>query len=94
MDQEARKKVTLIGIALVLGSLALFGWEFRRGQQLQNYKRIALFLPVAYSMLLLHVDTFADWSNAPATARIRAGGAVAVTGVLTLGAFAWWVLGS
>lgn len=47
-----------------------------------------------YASVLVHVETFADWSDSDITNRMRADAAAGVAVFLTLGAFVWWIVES
>ena len=50
---------------MAVGGVFLPIWALRKFHDLPNYLRLAVMLPLLYSVALLHVDTYANWSTAP-----------------------------
>ena len=92
MTAEKRRAIFNAGVALFAGGLLIIVWVDGRFSELPSYARIALLLPLSYSVPLLNIDTFANWSDSPGYARIRAGGALCTSIMLTIACLGWFVV--
>jgi hypothetical protein len=91
MSTMTRRSIFWGGIGLGVGGVILMAWGFRRLPHLANYQRLALLLPLMYAIPLMHVDTFATWSDAPSYARMNAGASLFFAAVLTAGCLFWLI---
>jgi hypothetical protein len=90
--QRLVRVVNWAGMALFGVGIGLFFVEGKHFQSMVNYQRLALLLPLVYSIPMLHIDTLADWSKASTTDRIRAAGTIVVAVLLTGGVLFWLIV--
>ena len=91
MESNSRRSVYWCGVGLFVGGLVLFFTVGKHYSSLLNYQRLALMLPLVYSIPLLSFDTLANWSTASRYDRIRAMSALICAIILTIG-FVYWLL--
>ena len=92
MTLKSRRIVFWSGIVLGMGGFFLLRWSRKVFDDLTNYQRLAVLLPLMYSLPMVHVDTLDDWAHASTLRRIRAVGAVIMPLLLTIGCLMWLIL--
>ena len=89
MSLKQRRFVFWGGVGLAVGGFLLIQWGIRHFSQLVNYQRVGVMLQLIYSLPMMYVDTFANWSAASSYDRIRASGSLCFAALLTTGALFW-----
>jgi len=91
ITQKARDVVFRVGIALFLVAAALLYWAFQRFDDLPNYQRLAVFVPMASSFAMLHIDQYRNWDSVKGRERGYAIAALVVPPMLLLASLIWFV---
>jgi hypothetical protein len=89
MTLRNRRLIYWSGYALFIFGLVVVCAASRIFDRLVNYQRIAMTLPLFYSLPMIMVDTLVDWKSANNLDRIRAVGAVFMSLLLTFGCLMW-----
>jgi hypothetical protein len=91
ITQRTRDIVFRAGIALFLMGGALVLWSFPRFNELPNFLRIAVLIPITSSYAMLRIDQYRNWSSVKGAARGYAIGALIGPPLLVIGSLAWFL---
>jgi hypothetical protein len=89
INQKTRDIVFRAGIALFLLGGALALWSLQRFDDLPNFLRIAVAIPITSSYAMLRVDQYRNWSSVKGISRGYAIGALIVPPLLVVGSLLW-----
>jgi hypothetical protein len=91
ITQRVRDIIFRAGIALFVIGGALFFWAYQRFDDLPNYQRIAVLIPVMTSYVMLRIDQYRNWDSVKGLERGYAIGALIAPPMLLLGSIAWFI---
>lgn len=92
MSQMSRNSVFYAGIALLIIGGVLTIWAFKHFDALPNYLRLAVFLPITSSYVMLRVDQYRNWDSVRGIERGYAIGALLAPVLLLAGSIIWFVV--
>jgi hypothetical protein len=91
VTQRTRDIVFRMGIALLIVGAGLVFWAFQYFDQIPNYLRIALLIPLTTSYAMIRIDQYRDWTSVNGLDRGHAIGALLVPPLLLLGSLFWLI---
>jgi hypothetical protein len=91
ITQRARDIIFRTGIALLIVSAGTVLWAFQRFDELPNYLRIALLIPLTTSYAMLRIDQYRDWESVKGLDRGHAIGALIAPPLLLFGSLFWFL---
>ena len=92
MKPRTQRAISWCGNILFVCGLVIVFLGMRQFPRLVNYQRIAIMLPLVWSLPLIYVDAFANWSTTSGYLRTKAVGGVIVAVILTVGCLGWFLV--
>ncbi|RAN75782.1 hypothetical protein B5P43_25825 [Bacillus sp. SRB_336] len=92
INQTTRDLIFRAGIAFfVVGGLLVL-WSLPRFDNMPNYLRIAVAIPVMTSYVMLRIDQYRNWESVKGAERGYAIGALLAPPMLLLGSLLWFLV--
>ena len=88
-DERTAWRIFFAGWAVFAAGLALVYWASTRYEELPNYLRIGIVIPLTLATVMLHVHALRDMASASFADQARAVGAVLAFVLVVMGTVAW-----